>query len=55
MQVDWFIHFPLVIPIQGVFERGIVLEPLSQPITGIENRSADLIQKTFIVRLSLVG
>jgi len=45
MQVDWFIHFPLVIPIQSAFERGIVLEPLSQPITGIGNRSADFIQR----------
>tara|TARA_B100000424_G_scaffold192206_1_gene149815 strand:- start:1267 stop:2379 length:1113 start_codon:yes stop_codon:yes gene_type:complete len=45
MQVDWFIHFPLVIPIQSIFERGILLEPLSQPITGIGNRSADFIQR----------
>tara|TARA_B100000073_G_C23698795_1_gene559445 strand:+ start:299 stop:1411 length:1113 start_codon:yes stop_codon:yes gene_type:complete len=45
MQVDWFIHFPLVVPIQSIFERGIVLEPLSQPITGIGNRTADFIQR----------
>lgn len=45
LQVDWFIHFPLVVPIQSIAKQGIQLSPLTEPVTGLGNRSADLVQR----------
>lgn len=45
MQVDWFIHFPLVIPIQSISKQGIQLTSINSPVTGLGNRSADLVQR----------
>ena len=45
IQVDWFIHFPLVIPIQSISKQGIQLTSINSPVTGLGNRSPDLVQR----------
>ena len=45
IQVDWFIHFPLVVPILSANTQGIQLVPVTSPVTGLGNRSPDLVQR----------
>ncbi len=45
LQVDWFIHFPLVVPIQTISNHGIQLTSINSPVTGLGNRSPDFVQR----------
>jgi hypothetical protein len=43
LQTDWFLHYPLVTPIQSISRQGIQLDTLEKPVVGLGNRS--LIQR----------
>lgn len=45
LQVDWFIHFPLVVPINNISTYGVKLIPLESPISGNGSKTSDLIQR----------
>jgi hypothetical protein len=45
MQVDWFIHFPLLVPIQSISTYGVQLVPLQAPVRGNGSKTTELIQR----------
>lgn len=45
IQVDWFIHFPLVVPINNISTYGVQLTPLEAPVTGNGSKTSELIQR----------
>ena len=47
LQVDWFIHFPLVVPIQTISNHGIQLTSINSPVTGLGNRPRQTLFSVF--------
>jgi hypothetical protein len=43
LQTDWFLHYPLVVPIQSISRQGIQLDALETPVVGLGNKT--LIQR----------
>jgi len=43
LQTDWFLHYPLVTPIQSISRQGIQLSVLDKPVVGVGNKT--LIQR----------